>query len=255
MVTTCALIAAVVLPQAVTEPRRPAVNGADHVVSVLPHGSIDERRQALAWLRTTQLAGDWSGLRRALGHELWRAIVEDREDAARTATSSRLRTGSDEREYLGELIATVAGLRMQEMLPLLVRVDHFASTHALTMFEAEAVPFVIDALERPAPPGYSAQYRSELVYALVRVLQSGVEPDPAMRARIVDALRTVIATPDSERELINGFDLLLELDDESFDPLLRKWVAEPLVAGSSGENAAQIQRLAKRILESRVVIR
>ena len=225
------------------------------LLKILSDGSVDARRKALPSIVTTRTLRESPEVRKALGDELRRAVADDRKIAATATSADRVRNASAARDYLGELITLVARLGMVDMLPALASVDHTASTLALTAFAGDSVPWVLDALGRPTPRGYSYQYRAELVYVLARILQRGFIPDEGLRGRIASVARAVLSRPDSPRELINGLHLVFELDDESFDPILRKLVSNPVVAGSRRWETDEIQKLARRILESRVVIR
>jgi hypothetical protein len=232
-----------------------ALGPVEGTLQVFRSGSLIARRAALKAIVDTRPLRESGEVRAILLGELRNRIEEDARIAASVVSPMRVRKSSPERDYLGELITTLGRLYEPSAVPLLVVADHTAITTALTGFGPTSVPFILDALKRPTPPGYSYQYRAELVYSIARVLQRGPEPDAPTLLEIKAAMRPILARPDSPRELINALAVVAELDDESFDPILRKLASAPAVAGARSWELADIQRAARKIFESRVVIR
>jgi len=146
----------------------PTLSAVEGALRVLSDGSLAARKKLLASLPVTRQLYESPEVRRAVVRELEIRVAEDKALAASSPLATRVRRASPERDYLGDLITTVARLRLDEAIPTLVMTDHTSVNIALTALGGQSLPFILRALRVPTPTGYSYLYRAELVHGLSR---------------------------------------------------------------------------------------
>jgi hypothetical protein len=237
---------------------RPALSPVAGTLRVLSSGSVQARRKLLQAFRTSTQLSRSPEVRTALLGELDHQLAHDIELAAASPTQDGIRIGSAERDYLGDLVATVAQMHESAALPLLCRIDHLSAVGALAMQGPSAVPYILQALRSPVPRGYSMYYRAGLLESLVLILRF---PDAKTidRTDIAKVTRTSIEHPTSVRELVQALALAEELDDDSLDGNIRALAQDVGVIQRRGiTNPVQVQEVqtkAQSVLSHRVAIR
>jgi hypothetical protein len=228
------------------------------VIHVLSSGSLAARRRLLHDINQSAQLSTSPEVRAALLGEFNRQVTHDMEAAATSPAIDGIRTGSAERDYLGDLVNTVAQLHDPAALTLISRTDHRSAVGGLAMYGTKAVPAILHALRSNAPRGYSMYYRSGLFEALTIILRLPDVRD-LERPRIAEVTRAALVHPTSWRELVQALAVAEELDDDSMDTEIEKLAHDADAVRRRGiTSAAQvldIQAKAQSVLAHRVVIR
>jgi hypothetical protein len=244
----------------------PVQSSVEQVIQMLG-GSLSQKRAAVALVASRQDLREQARVHQILLAEFHAAVERDRGAARSDETSVKwgFRGGSDQRDYLGDVMNLVVEINGTEILPDLARADLPRRSGALDRFGNEAITPIIQAWDSPLPIGYSRQFKTELLQALLLIVSRSAELSqwpqrmPESRQReLVPILAAAIRNPSVIEETVTALRVAELLDDERLLSMIRPIVDDPAIsvrlARGDLDAAAKIREAARRVVKRRGTI-
>ncbi len=236
-------------------PDRAAARSAVWIWRRLRSASLRDRAAAVRAATESPEMLAQPALRATLRRELVLAIETDRAEAA-AAPAGWLRAASPAREYLEALSRFEAVARDARALPLLAFADAPA-VYSLLAFGRAAIPHILGILAKPAPAGYSDDYKLKVFEMLRRIAHEerlGLEDLAQVAGAALGVVRARETTVEFAREALL---LAEEADLDEFDTHIEALATDDDAIRALGilvpSEVALVRETARGILSRRAV--